>query len=151
MSNGNLKTIPDTRTVINSHAKTVADVIAELKQELKEFAATRAGIFRSEMTSKLQTVKMATPLLITGLALLWTAWLAFTGFLVCMIARVFWPSSWAFGIAFIIVALLYAIVGGFAAAMAVNRLKKTSLKPERTLRVLEQDRIWLQTEAKTQL
>jgi hypothetical protein len=35
--------------------------------------------------------------------------------------------------------------------MALKQMKEIGLKPERTLRVLKQDEVWLQTEAKTQL
>lgn len=145
------KTVPETRTVINSHAKTVAEVVADLKEELKEFLNTRLGILRAEMTSKLQRIKMATPMLVIGLVLLWTAWLAFTAFLVCIIAQAFLPSSWAYVLSFIIVAFGYGIAGGVAASIALKGLKETGLKLERTLRVLQQDRVWLQTEAKTQI
>jgi len=137
--------------VINAHAKNVPEVIADLKEEFKEFAGTRLAILRSEMTAKLQTWKMATPMLLIALVLLWTAWLAFSGFLICIIAQAFSGRAWALVISFIIVAVFYGIVGGVALLVAWKQLKETGMKPEHTVRVLEQDRIWLQTEARTQL
>jgi VIT1/CCC1 family predicted Fe2+/Mn2+ transporter len=137
--------------VNNAYPKTVPEVLNELKEELKEFLTTRVAMLRSEMGEKLQKLKIAAPMLVIGLLLLITAWLVFTGFLVTIIAQAFLPNPWAYVLSFIIVAAIYAIVGGAAAMSGWKQLKQTGLKPERTIRVLEQDRIWIQTEAKTQL
>jgi membrane protein implicated in regulation of membrane protease activity len=137
--------------VINAHAKTLPEAIAELKDELKDFISTRATMLRSELGEKLRMIKLAAPVVLIGVLLLMTAWLLFTGFLVCIIAQAFAPSPWAYTLSFIVVAVLYAIGGGAAAYMGWKQLRSTGLKPERTIRVLEQDRIWLQTEAKSQL
>lgn len=149
MSNEYPRQSPDIKTVVNSHVKNLAEVVADLKEELQEFVGTRVAMLRTEVGAKLQTIKLAMPTLIVGLVLLWTAWLAFTGFLVCIIAQAFWGSSWAFVISFIIVALVYGVVGGMVALFAWKKINESGVKPERTIRVLEQDRIWLQTEAKT--
>lgn len=151
MINESRNPVSDTRTVINERSKNVTEVVSELKEEFKEFAGTRFAILRTEMTAKLRNIRMAAPALVIGLVLLWTAWLAFTGFLVCILAEAFSPRPWDFVVSFLVVAVGYAIVGGVAAQMAWRRLKETSLKPEVTMRVLEQDRVWLRTEARTQL
>ena len=151
MINDYPKSVPDTRTVITEHAKSVGEVVADLKEELQEFANTRLGILRSEMSRKLERIKLATPMLVVGVVMLWTAWLVLTGFLVCIIGEAFSPSRWAYAASFILVAVCYGIVGGVATTIAWKNLKETGLKPERTLRVLQQDRVWLQTEAKTQI
>lgn len=137
--------------MINEQAKTVPEAITDLKEELQEFLSTRVAMLRSEMAAKLQTWKMAAPTLVIGLVLLWTAWLAFTGFLICIIAEAFGASSWAIVLSFVIVAVLYGIVGSVVVLFAWKQLKETGVKPTRTMDVLEQDRIWLQTEARTQL
>ncbi len=135
----------------NPYPKTVPEVLTELKEELKEFLTTRVAMLRLEMGEKLHKIKVAAPMLVVGLLLLITAWLVFTGFLVTIIAQAFLPSPWAYVLSFIIVVALYAIAGGVAAMSGWKQLKQAGLKPERTIRVLEQDRIWIQTEAKTQL
>ena len=151
MSNEYPRNVPDVKTVVNAHVKTVAEVVSDLKEELQEFVGTRVAMLRTEMGTKLQNIKLAMPTLIVGLVLLWTAWLAFTGFLICIVAQAFWPSSWAFVISFIIIAVVYGLVGGVVALFAWKKINESGVKPERTIRVLEQDRIWLQTEAKTQV
>jgi len=143
--------LPDVKTVVNTHVKTIAEVVADLKQELQDFVSTRLAMLRTEMGTKLQTIKLAMPTLVVGLVLLGTAWLAFTGFLICIIAQAFWGSSWAYVISFIIVAVIYGALGGIVALFAWKKINESGVKPERTIRVLEQDRIWLQTEAKTQV
>jgi len=144
MTNGNARTVPE---AINE----LKQELRQMKEELNEFLGTRVQMLRSEMGEKLRMIRLAAPTMAIGLVLLFTAWLVFTGFLVTIIAQPFMPSPWAYTISFVLVAVLYAIVGGAAAYLGWKQLRATGLKPERTIRVLEQDRIWLQTEAKSQL
>lgn len=135
----------------NGHNKSVPEVITDLKQELQEFVSTRVAILRAEMKENLQSVKMAIPVIVIGLGLLATAWLVLTGFLISIIAQAFTPNPWAYVVAFIIVAVAYALVGGLALLSGWKQLKQKGLKPERTIRVLQQDRIWIQQEGRAQL
>ncbi len=134
----------------DAYTKSLPEIVNELKVELKDFVATRVAILRSEMRDKLSSLKEAVPALIIGLVLLWTAWLLFTGFLVTAIAFAF-STPWGWVWAFLIVAAGYLLLGGLLASGGVSKLKQTKLVPERTLRVLKQDEVWLQTEAKTQI
>jgi membrane protein implicated in regulation of membrane protease activity len=133
------------------HAKSVAEAVADLREDLKGFVTTRAMMLRSELREKLRMIRMAAPTMLVGFLILAMAGVLFTGFLVCVIAQVFVPSPWAYSFSFILVAALYAIVGGAAAYLGWRQLRATGIKPERTIHVLEQDRIWLQAEAKSQL
>lgn len=135
----------------NGYTRPITDVMEELKEELKEFVGTRLAMLRSELNDKFQSFKMAAPVLTIGITLLGTAWLVFTGFLVCIIAQAFAPNPWDYAISFILVSVLYAIVGGLSAYVGWQQLKENGVKPERTIRVLQQDRIWLQAEGKSQL
>lgn len=144
MTNGNARTVPEAISELKLE-------LNRLKQELGEFISTRVAMLRSETGEKLRTIKLAAPTMVIGFVLLLTAWLLFTAFLVTIIAQVFMPSPWAYTSSFILVTVLYAIVGGSAAYRGWKQLRDTGIKPERTIRVLEQDRIWLQTEAKSQL
>jgi Putative Actinobacterial Holin-X, holin superfamily III len=102
------------------------------------------------MSEKLSAYKTAVPSLVLGLTLLLTAWLLFNGFLVTAIAFAF-ATPWGWVWAFLIVAAAYALLGGMLAAGSLSKLKRTKFVPERTLRVLKQDEVWLQTEARTQI
>jgi uncharacterized membrane protein YqjE len=134
----------------NGYTKSLPEIINDLKAELKDFVATRLAMLRSEMSEKLSAFKAAVPSLLLGLTLLLTAWLLFTGLLVTAIAFAF-ATAWGWVWAFLIVAGAYALLGGMLAVGGVSKLKRTKLMPERTLRVLKQDEVWLRTEANTQI
>lgn len=142
---------PEIGTVVSEQAKTIGDVISELKEELQEFIGTRAEMLRSEMGEKLRVIRMAAPVMFIGVLLLISAWLAFTGFLISIIVQAFMPNPWAYTVSFLIVSVLYLIVGGSAAYLGWRQLRATGMKPERTIHVLAQDRVWLQAEVKSQL
>jgi hypothetical protein len=134
----------------NAYTKPLPEVANDLKEELKEFVATRFAMLRSEMSEKLASYKAAMPAMILGLVLLWTCWLLFTALLVTALATAF-SSPWGWVFAFLIVAGAYLLLGLILAVGAWSKLKRTKLAPERTWRVLKQDEVWLQTEARTQI
>ena len=131
------------------NGRSFAEVLNECKEELKEFASTRLEMLRGEMNEKLAKVKVALPALAVGAVLLLTAFFLFTWGLVSLIAMAMIGQPYAYTVAFFIVFVLYALSGGAAAAYGVRTLTSQGMKPERTLRVLKQDQIWLQTEART--
>jgi Putative Actinobacterial Holin-X, holin superfamily III len=51
----------------------------------------------------------------------------------------------------LIVAALYTIGGCLALFFGWQQVKETRVTPEHTIRTLKEDKIWLQTEVKTQL
>lgn len=133
----------------NGYTKSLPEIVNELKFELKDFVATRAAMLRSEMREKWSSLKMSLPALLVGIVLLSTAWLLFTALLVTAIAKAF-ASPWAWVYAFLIVGGGYLLLGLMIMMGVVSKLKQTKLLPERTLRVLRQDEVWLETEAKIQ-
>jgi hypothetical protein len=137
--------------MLNENGRTLAGVIAELKDELKEFLQTRLSMLRSELRDKAAVFKLALPLLAVALLLLGTAWLVLTAALISIIAGAFSPSPFAYFFAFIIVGVAYALAGAICGTFGYRELKENRLVPERTLRVLKQDQLWLQTEARSQL
>jgi hypothetical protein len=134
----------------NGYSKSLPEVVNDLKVELKDFVATRLSIFRTEMGEKLSSLKRGIPALLGGAVLLMMAGLLFTGFLVTVIALAF-ATAWGWVWAFLIVAGAYALLGGMLAAAGWAKLKQGRLVPERTVRVLKQDEVWLQAEVRTQI
>ncbi len=134
----------------DAYTKSLPELVNDLETEFKEFAATRVAMLRSEMSDKLSSLKAALPALVTGLVLLWTCWLLFTALLVTAIATAF-ASPWGWVYAFLIVAGGYLLLGLMLAVGAWSKLKETKLIPARTLRVLKQDELWLETEARIQI
>jgi Putative Actinobacterial Holin-X, holin superfamily III len=133
------------------NGRTLAGVVAELKDELKDFVQTRVAMLQSEMRDKLSSLKTAAPMIVIGLVLLGTAWLLITGAIVAAIYVAFEGNPFAAAIALVIVGVLYALAGGAAVAFAWREIRQGGLAPRRTIRVLKDDQLWIRNEARVQL
>jgi uncharacterized BrkB/YihY/UPF0761 family membrane protein len=123
----------------------------DLKIELKDFISTRIQMLQSEMNDKLGAVKASAPSIVIGALFAVTAWILFSLALVFLLSMVFEGKPYQYAASFGIVFVVYAIIGAVAISFGYNNIKSRSMKPERTLRVLKQDQIWMKTEAKTEL
>ncbi len=133
------------------NGRTLAGVVSELKDELKEFVNTRMAMLQSELKEKLSAWKMALPTIVLGLVLLGTAWLLLTGAIVAAIYVAFAGNPFAAAIALAIIGVVYAVGGGLAATFALRELKENSPVPKRTMKVLKDDQLWIRNEARVQL
>lgn len=134
-----------------ANGRSLAEVAAEIKEEIKDFAQTRIRLFKAESQQKLALLKIAALLAGVAVVLLATAYVLITLGLAALIAAIFAnnPYHWVFG--FFGVALLWAVVGGIAAYFAKREFALKGIMPTRTLQVLKGDKIWIQREAKNQL
>lgn len=134
-----------------TNGRTLAEVAADIKEEIKEFAQTRIQLFKAESRQKLALLKIAALLAAVAVVLLATAHLLLTLGLVAVTAAVFAnnPYRWAFG--FFGIAILWATLGGVAAYFAKREFTLKGIVPRRTFEVLKGDKIWLQREAKDHL
>jgi Putative Actinobacterial Holin-X, holin superfamily III len=132
--------------VPNENGKTLVGVINEAKEELKEFLDTRLQMLVSEMKQKLSVWKLALPsFVVAGI-------IGFVGFIllsVALVAAIATAIGW--GWSFLVVGAFYCLVAGGIGLLAYAEIKAEGVAPERTLRVLKQDKVWLQNEARTQL
>ena len=133
------------------NGRNLAGVVADLKEESKEFVSTRLAMLRSEMNNKLSVWKTAAPMIVIGALLLATAWLLLTGAIVAAIYVAFEGNPWAAALVLIIVCVGYAILGGITVLFGIRSLRETGVAPTRTLRVLKDDQIWISNEARAQL
>ncbi len=131
--------------------RSVAGVLAEIKDEVKDFVQTRIEMLKSEMKDKLSSWKTAIPLIAVGLVFAVTAWFVLTAALISIIAEAFYPSRFAYFFSFVIVGVVYLLVGVISATFAIRELRQHGVMPERTVRVLKQDQVWIQTEARQQV
>lgn len=131
-------------TTVNG--RTIAGVLNEFKEELKDFVDTRLQMLKAEMKSKLEMLRMALPMLAVALALGAVGFLLLTIALVAAIATLI---GW--GWSFLVIGVFYCAVAGITALMAIREIQGEGLVPTRTLKVLKQDQIWLQNEARSQL
>ena len=134
-----------------ANGRTFAEVVAEMKEEIRDFAQTRIRLFKAEAQQKLALLKVAALLAVVAVVMLATAYLLLTVGLAALIAALLTnnPYRWVFG--FFGVALLWAVVGGIAAYFAKREFALKGIVPRRTLEVLKADKIWIQREAKNQL
>lgn len=128
--------------------KSIGAVLAETKEELKDFIQTRLAILKAELSSKVKSWKAVIPMAVIAAVLLLTAWFAVTFTLVALLAGLFQPRplAWFFGGA--IVSVVYLLIGAVMGKSALNRIKAVQMVPTRTLEVLKQDQIWIQKETK---
>ncbi len=129
--------------------KSIATILAETKDELKQFVTTRVNILKAEMDEKISRIKSVIPLAVVAALFLLSAWGVFTFALIALLHSLFSPSVYAWLWASLIVTAVYLLVGGIAGRLAYSRIKATNLAPTRTLKVLQQDQVWIQNEART--
>src|SRR4051812_45215588 len=134
-----------------NNGRSLADIIAEIKDELKEFAQTRIEMFKAELQEKTKTLKIAAPVAALGALLLGTGYLLFTLALVGLAVAFFPDNRYRWFFAFAIVAVLWTLVGGIAAYFAKREFELKGLMPKKTIEVLKGDKIWIQMEVKNQL
>lgn len=128
-------------------SKPLQTVLYEIKDELRDFIATRVDLLRAEMIDKWESWKAALPIMVAGAALLGAAFLTLTFGLVALAATLIGGDyRWAWGAG--AVTLLYGIIGGVLAWMGSKQLRAQGLAPDRTLRVLKQDQLWIKNEAR---
>ncbi len=129
--------------------KSFATLLAETKEELKDFVVTRVSILKAELEEKISTWKAVVPALLGALILLWTGWLALTFAFAAWLHALFMPSQFAWLWAALIVAGVYLLLGVVLGWFAYSELTEAGITPTRTLKVLKQDQVWLQNEART--
>jgi uncharacterized membrane protein YqjE len=136
-------------TVTETNGRTLAQVIAETKDEIKDFVQTRVQLLISELKEKANNSKKAAVMGGIAAVLGVTAFLLLTLAAVGLVAVAFWGSPYAFFFAFLIIGVFYAIIAGMLAIAAARQLE--GFAPNKTIEVLKEDKIWLQSEARSQV
>ena len=134
-----------------SNGHSLAAIVTEMKEELKDLVQTRIEMFRTELQEKLKTLKIAAPLAGLGALLLGTAYLLFTMALVGLVVAFFRDNPYRWFFAFAAVAVLWTLLGGIAAYFAKREFELKGLMPRKTIEVLKEDKLWIQAEAKNQI
>jgi uncharacterized membrane protein YqjE len=132
-------------------SKNLTDVVNEIKVEAREFVSTRLQMFRMEMKDKVSALKVGVPLLIGAGVCGLIAFIVLNYALIAFLAALFAPSPYNWCFAALIVGVFYLIVAGVLYWIGMREIKAETLAPARTLRVLKQDQIWLQNQARSQV
>jgi hypothetical protein len=136
--------------VVTENNRTIGQVVSELKSDAKEFVSTRLQMLSQEMNDKIKVWKVAVPMLAVAAVIGLLALLALTFAFIAFFAGVFSPSPWAWCYGALIVMAVYFLVAGGMFYLGRRELTQTGLAPTRTLRVLKEDQIWMQHEARSQ-
>lgn len=129
-----------------NNGRSLAAVLADVKEELKEFVATRLTLLKSELREKAQTVRVAVPLAVAAALLLGLALVLFTMTLVALVFALLPDSAFRWCLAFLCIAVLWAIAGAIIALRAKRELQMRGLVPRKTIEVLKGDKLWIQSE-----
>lgn len=121
------------------NGRTLAGLLNEVKEELKEFLDTRLQMLKAEIKQKVTMLLIAAVLGAIGFLLLTIA----------LVAAIATLIGW--GWSFLVVGVLYLLVAGATASLAIREMQAEGVTPTRTLKVLKQDQVWLQNEARSQL
>lgn len=130
--------------------KPLAQVLSEFRDEIRDFAATRIAILRSEMREKFSAAGTALAVIAAGAVLAALAAVFLCVALAAVIAMALGGGAGAWAAAFAIVGGLFLLTGALAIGFGIGKLKGRPLKPERTLRILKQDQAWLRNETRSE-
>lgn len=124
--------------------RSLAEIVNELKVEIGEFVRTRIELLKSELRDKMAAWKMAAPMLLLAALFGFVGFLCLTGALACAIA---WAvNSW--GYALLAVGLAWSAIMAVFGFLGYREFTAAGLVPQRTVRVLRQDKAWLDSERK---
>ena len=137
--------------VVIENNKSIGQVAAELKNDARDFVSTRLEMLTKEMKEKLTVWKAAIPILAVAAVLAVTAFLTLTFAFVAFLAGIFQPSpyAWCYGALIVMAIYFFAAAGLFY--LGRRELTQVGIAPQRTLKVLKDDQIWIQNEGRSQV
>src|SRR5437763_400961 len=101
-----------------NHARSLAAIVAEIREELKTFLNTRAQMVKSEFREMLVGFRVGLPLIVLALAFIGTGFLLLTAAVVAIVVSAFAGNPYAWFLAFVIVGLLWVVLGAGAGFLA---------------------------------
>jgi hypothetical protein len=137
--------------VVTENNKSIGQVVSELKNDARDFVSTRLQILAQEMNDKVKVWKVVVPMLAVAAVIATVALLTLTFALVAFLAGIFQPSAYAWCYGSLIVTAFYFITAFGLFYLGRRELTQAGMAPTRTLRVLKEDQIWMQKEARSQV
>jgi hypothetical protein len=134
-----------------NHERSLAELIMEIRDEIRDIIQTRLDIVRSGFRETVATFKAVASWALLALVLLSSAYFLFMLALVGLIAVAFWNNPYHWFFAFLIVGAVWLSFGGLAAYFAWNRLRSHGVFPRRMVEVLRADKTWFQHGVRTPL
>lgn len=128
--------------------KPIGVVLAETKEEIREFLVTRLQILQAELRDKIDAWKHSVPLLLIAAALVLAGWITLTFAIVALVHTWFLPDAYSWMWAGLIVAGIYLATGVVIGRLGYSKIASIGIAPKRTLEVLKQDQVWIQNEGR---
>lgn len=122
----------------------IGELFRELAQESSTLIRQEVALAKSEMRANLRGLGTDAAMMAAGGAALLLAMLVFTAFLIAGLGDMLGDEYW---LGALIVGVAYALVGGVLLMRGRSGLRRDDLKPEQTIRSLQEDRRWAQAEA----
>jgi uncharacterized membrane protein YqjE len=114
------------------------ELIGELAGQLVGLARDEVALARRELEQKLKTVQSAAAVVAIGAIIALIATLSVCAAVIIALAGYVGPWQSA-----LIVGLILGMAAGVTILIGVRRFKRTSLRPEKTIETLEENREWL--------
>jgi uncharacterized membrane protein YqjE len=114
------------------------ELIGELAGQLVGLARDEVALARRELEQKLKTVQSAAAVVAIGAIIALIATLSICAAVIIALAGYVGPWQSA-----LIVGLILGIAAGATILIGVSRFKRTSLRPEKTIETLEENKEWL--------
>lgn len=121
-------------------------LIYELKDEIFTFLHTRVELFRSEFQEAVRGWKEFLPLSLGALIFLGSGFALLTMAFVSLLTVAFWGNPYHWFFAFLIVGIFWAVIGAILGYFAYDIFRKRARFPRKSVEVLREDKIWIQTE-----
>jgi di/tricarboxylate transporter len=128
----------DRRDDMNMSRESIGELLGQLANNSAALVRDEIALVRQEMGEKITSFRSGVVTIAIGGVVGLLAVLALMAAAIIGLAH--WMDA---GYAALIVGVVFAIVGGIIVSTGLNRLKRTSLKPEQTIETLEEDKEWL--------
>jgi drug/metabolite transporter (DMT)-like permease len=122
----------------NMSRESIGELLGQLASNSAALVRDELTLARQEMSEKVNSYRSGAVTVVVGVVLSGIAILTLTAAAVIGLAHVMDA-----GYAALIVGGVLALVGGSIAMTGIKRLKATSLKPEQTIKTLEENKEWL--------
>jgi uncharacterized membrane protein YqjE len=128
----------DDLTEIGVRRESWGELIGELAGQLVGLARDEVALARRELEQKLKTVQSAAAVVAIGAIVALIATLSVCAAVIIALAEYVGPWQSA-----LIVGLILGMAAGVTILIGVSRFKRTSLRPEKTIETLEENKEWL--------
>jgi uncharacterized membrane protein YqjE len=130
--------VMDDLTEIGVRRESWGELIGELAGQLVGLARDEVALARRELEQKLKTVQSAAAVVAIGAIVALIATLSVCAAVIIALAEYVGPWQSA-----LIVGLILGMAAGATILIGVSRFKRTSLRPEKTIETLEENKEWL--------